>query len=211
MRRVFWVLGVAYLTVQDTPSWWPTGWSGFSWVFLYHLSKYRSVCYQTHIHHTYTGIWMDISLLYLAIESPIIGLPRKRTKHSHLAAVRTCNCLLWCLLHFLTFLHDDLQAEFHTPLNPWNQFKTHCTCSVIHGYQPLSQHLWKVAFTEVQGFNLTVCSRVSHCDKQVWRTNLTGNRTEIRHSPLEEGVCVDVCVWMPTRVCVWACTNVFVE
>lgn len=76
--------------------------------------------------------------------------------------------------------------------------------SVIHGYPTLSLHL---VFFELQGFNLTAGSRLFHCDEQALKTNLTGNRTEIQHSPLEEGACVCEC----EPQCVWVSTNVFVE
>lgn len=49
--------------------------------------------------------------------------------------------------------------------------------------------------------------RLFHCDEQALRVNLTANRTEIQHSPPEEGACV----YIQAAVCAWVCTNVFVE
>ena len=54
--------------------------------------------------------------------------------------------------------------------------------------------LWRV--------NLSAGSRLFHCDEQVLRTNLTGNRTETQHGPLE--VCVCVCACVCVCVCVFA-------
>lgn len=74
--------------------------------------------------------------------------------------------------------------------------------SVTHSYELVSVCLRKVEFLEVQGFNLMASSRLFHCDKRVRRANLTGNRTKIQYSPLEEGVCGHVCIWMLAPVCV---------
>lgn len=170
-------------------------------LFSYYWSKYEIYIIQLHQIHIYlnhTRIWnLCVSLLYLVSESSITRLPRGGTKHSHLAAVETSNCLSWCVLNvfFSNVLHDDFTGwadEFHTSSVSWHQFRLHCSCAGIQLYQPLSLYLWEVEFSEVQGFNVTAGTRLFHCDEQVWRTNLTGNRTEIQHRPLEGRVCVSM-------------------
>uniref|UniRef100_A0A667ZUE9 Protein phosphatase 2 regulatory subunit B'beta n=1 Tax=Myripristis murdjan TaxID=586833 RepID=A0A667ZUE9_9TELE len=76
-------------------------------------------------------------------------------------------------------LHDALQPEQVSYV--CGAMKTRCTSAEIQRYIPE-----KCRFLEVEGFNLTAGSRLFHFDEQAWRMNLTGNRPEIQHSPLEE-------------------------
>lgn len=80
--------------------------------------------------------------------------------------------------------------------------------SVIHRYQPpfsASLENGPLYFSEVYGFNPMAGSRLFHCDEQALRMNLTGNRTKIQHSPLEEGVCVNAIPCVSVWVCVQMC------